>query len=90
MFLPMGSLIIIPSLQEHPRKLLIFWKNGFWLKRVTVSQSSPITLRENRGIPAPFTVKKVTGWSDHIQDHLQRSILPQMMDYLNKQGFAKK
>ncbi|CAI6050287.1 Oxygen-insensitive NADPH nitroreductase [Paenibacillus sp. JJ-100] len=45
---------------------------------------------ENRPIRAPFTVKKVTGWSDHIQDHLQRSILPQMLDYLNKQGFAKK
>ncbi|MBM6383313.1 MAG: oxygen-insensitive NADPH nitroreductase [Paenibacillus sp.] len=45
---------------------------------------------ENRPVRAPFTVKKVTGWSDHIQDHLQRSILPQMMDYLNKQGFAKK
>ncbi|WP_413408874.1 oxygen-insensitive NADPH nitroreductase [Paenibacillus amylolyticus] len=45
---------------------------------------------ENRPTRAPFTVKKVKGWSDHIQDHLQRSIQPQMMDYLNKQGFAKK
>lgn len=45
---------------------------------------------KNRPVKAPFTVKKVKGWSDHIQDHLQRSIQPQMMDYLNKQGFAKK
>nr|WP_240342923.1 hypothetical protein [Paenibacillus sp. ALJ109b] len=45
---------------------------------------------ENRPIRAPFTVKKVKGWSDHIQDHLQRIVLPQMMNYLNKQGFAKK
>lgn len=27
---------------------------------------------------------------DHIQDHLQRSTLPQMMSFLNKQGYAKK
>ncbi|QLG40439.1 MULTISPECIES: oxygen-insensitive NADPH nitroreductase [unclassified Paenibacillus] len=45
---------------------------------------------ENRPTRAPFTVKKVKGWSNHIQDHLQRSIQPQMMSYLNKQGFAKK
>lgn len=45
---------------------------------------------ENRPTKAPFSVKKVKGWSDHIQDHLQRSIQPQIMDYLNKQGFAKK
>nr|WP_256700763.1 hypothetical protein [Paenibacillus sp. P46E] len=45
---------------------------------------------ENRPMKAPFSVKKVKGWSDHIQDHLQRSIQPQVMDYLEKQGFAKK
>ncbi|GIP23018.1 oxygen-insensitive NADPH nitroreductase [Paenibacillus sp. J22TS3] len=45
---------------------------------------------ESRPVRAPFTVKRVKGWSDHIQDHLQRSILPQMMNYLNKQGYAKK
>ncbi|WP_433618069.1 oxygen-insensitive NADPH nitroreductase [Paenibacillus cellulositrophicus] len=45
---------------------------------------------ESRPVMAPFTVKKVKGWSDHIQDHLQRSTLPQMMNYLNKQGYAKK
>ncbi|MEH7293775.1 oxygen-insensitive NADPH nitroreductase, partial [Priestia megaterium] len=30
------------------------------------------------------------GWKDHIEDHLERSKLPFMLDYLNKQGFAKK
>jgi len=45
---------------------------------------------ENRPTRTPFTVKKVKGWSDHIQDHLERSIQPQMMNYLNKQGFATK
>ena len=45
---------------------------------------------EQRPVKAPFTAKKVKGWSDHVQDHLERSILPGMMNYLNKQGFAKK
>ncbi|ANY66207.1 nitroreductase A [Paenibacillus sp. BIHB 4019] len=45
---------------------------------------------ESRPVTAPFTVKKVQGWSGHIQDHLQRSIQPGMLDYLRKQGYAKK
>lgn len=44
----------------------------------------------DRPVKAPFTVKKVKGWKDHIEDHLERSKLPFMLDYLNKQGFAKK
>lgn len=44
----------------------------------------------DRPIRAPFTVKTVKGWSDHIHDHLQRSILPDMMNYMNKMGYAKK
>jgi nitroreductase len=45
---------------------------------------------QNRPVSAPFTVEKVKGWRDHIEDHLERSILPFMLEYLNKQGFAKK
>ncbi|MED3760845.1 oxygen-insensitive NADPH nitroreductase [Peribacillus frigoritolerans] len=45
---------------------------------------------QNRPVKAPFTVKKVKGWKDHIEDHLERSKLPFMLEYLNKQGFAKK
>jgi nitroreductase len=43
-----------------------------------------------RPVKAPFTVKKVKGWKDHIEDHLERSKLPFMLEYLNKQGFGKK
>lgn len=45
---------------------------------------------ENRPIRAPFTAKKVKGWSDHIDDHLERSIQPNILSYLNKQGYAVK
>ena len=45
---------------------------------------------ENRPVRAPFTVRNVKGWSDHIQDHLERSILPNMLTHLNAQGYAKK
>ncbi|OAO31151.1 NADPH-dependent oxidoreductase [Mammaliicoccus lentus] len=45
---------------------------------------------ENRPIRAPFTAKKVKGWSDHIDNHLERSIQPNMLSYLNKQGYAVK
>lgn len=45
---------------------------------------------QDRPVKAPFTAKKVKGWTDHIEDHLERSILPFMLEYLNKQGFAKK
>ena len=45
---------------------------------------------ENRPFNAPFTVRKVKGWTDHIEDHLERSKQPFMLSYLNKQGFAKK
>jgi len=44
----------------------------------------------NRPSNAPFTVKKVKGWTDHIEDHLERSKQPFMLEYLNKQRFAKK
>ncbi|MEC0201486.1 oxygen-insensitive NADPH nitroreductase [Paenibacillus lautus] len=45
---------------------------------------------QDRPVSAPFTVKKVKGWKDHIEDHLERSKQPFMLEYLNKQGFAKK
>ncbi|SDO48179.1 oxygen-insensitive NADPH nitroreductase [Alkalicoccus daliensis] len=45
---------------------------------------------QGRPVKAPFSVKKVKGWKDHIEDHLERSKQPLMLEYLNKQGFAKK
>ncbi|MFX3632231.1 MAG: oxygen-insensitive NADPH nitroreductase [Candidatus Pristimantibacillus sp.] len=45
---------------------------------------------QDRPVKAPFTVKKVKGWKDHIEDHLERSKQPFMLEYLNNQGFAKK
>ena len=44
----------------------------------------------DRPVSPPFTVKKVKGWTEHIEDHLERSRLSFMLEYLNKQGFAKK
>ncbi|WP_436958333.1 hypothetical protein [Staphylococcus succinus] len=45
---------------------------------------------ENRPIKAPFTARKIKGWSDHIDDHLARSIQPNMLSFLNKQGYVRK
>lgn len=59
-------------------------------EKLAIYDETMLKYYENRPTRAPFTVKKVKGWSDHIQDHLERSIQPQMMAYLNKQGFAKK
>lgn len=59
-------------------------------EKLAIYDEAMLKYYESRPVMAPFTVKKVKGWSDHIQDHLQRSTLPQMMNYLNKQGYAKK
>lgn len=59
-------------------------------EKLAVYDEAMLKYYENRPVTPPFTEKKVKGWSDHIQEHLQRSTLSQMMDYLNKQGFAKK
>ena len=45
---------------------------------------------QNRPTRAPFTARVVKGWSDHIEDHLERSSLPFIKEYLNNQGIAKK
>ncbi|MEK4439222.1 oxygen-insensitive NADPH nitroreductase [Paenibacillus sp. FSL K6-2862] len=45
---------------------------------------------QDRPVSAPFTVKRVRGWKDHIEEHLERSKQPFMLEYLNKQGYAKK
>lgn len=44
----------------------------------------------DRPVSTPFAVKKVKGWKDHIEDHLERSRQLFMLKYLNKQGAAKK
>src|SRR5699024_5801221 len=48
------------------------------------------TYYENMPIRAPFTGKTVKGWSDHIAAHFERSIQPNMLSYVNNQGYALK
>ncbi|RSL28685.1 oxygen-insensitive NADPH nitroreductase, partial [Salibacterium salarium] len=36
---------------------------------------------QDRPVKAPFTVKNVKGWKDHIEDHLERSRMPFMLEY---------
>lgn len=45
---------------------------------------------QNRPVAPPFSVKKVKGWTDHIEEHLERNQKPFLLGYLHKQGFAKK
>ncbi|MGW7833241.1 oxygen-insensitive NADPH nitroreductase [Staphylococcus xylosus] len=45
---------------------------------------------KNRPIKAPFSTRTVKGWSEHINEHLARSYDPNMLDYLNTQGYIKK
>ncbi|MET3941821.1 nitroreductase [Paenibacillus sp. PvP094] len=82
-----------PELKPRLPQSMVLLENQYQAldqDKLAIYDETMLKYYENRPVRAPFTVKKVTGWSDHIQDHLQRSILPQMMDYLNKQGFAKK
>ncbi|SEL95332.1 nitroreductase [Paenibacillus sp. cl141a] len=82
-----------PELKPRLPRSMVLLENQYQAlnhEKLAVYDETMLKYYENRPVKAPFTVKKVKGWSDHIQDHLQRSILPEMMDYLNKQGFAKK
>ncbi|WP_339843466.1 oxygen-insensitive NADPH nitroreductase [Paenibacillus sp. FSL W7-1088] len=82
-----------PDLKPRlPQSMVLLENNYSSLNQEKLATYDETMLKyyENRPTRAPFTVKKVKGWSNHIQDHLQRSIQPQMMSYLNKQGFAKK
>ncbi|MGG4128896.1 oxygen-insensitive NADPH nitroreductase [Paenibacillus illinoisensis] len=82
-----------PELKPRLPQSMVLLENQYQAldqDKLAIYDETMLKYYENRPVRAPFTVKKVTGWSDHIQDHLQRSILPQMMNYLNKQGFAKK
>ncbi|MET3545677.1 nitroreductase [Paenibacillus favisporus] len=82
-----------PELKPRLPQSMVLLENQYQSldhEKLAIYDETMLKYYESRPIKAPFTVKKVKGWSDHIQDHLQRSILPEMMDYLNKQGFAKK
>lgn len=82
-----------PELKPRLPQSMVLLENQYQSldqEKLAIYDETMLKYYENRSTRAPFTVKKVKGWSDHIQDHLQRSIQPQMMDYLNKQGFAKK
>ncbi|WP_431088839.1 oxygen-insensitive NADPH nitroreductase [Paenibacillus sp. 8b26] len=82
-----------PELKPRLPQSMVLLENQYQSldqEKLAIYDETMLNYYESRPVKAPFTVKKVKGWSDHIQDHLQRSIQPQMMDYLNKQGFAKK
>lgn len=82
-----------PELKPRLPQSMVLLENQYQSldnEKLSVYDETMMKYYESRPIKAPFTVKKVKGWSDHIQDHLQRSIQPEMMKYLNKQGFAKK
>jgi len=86
------SIIRITDQPRLPQSMVLFENQYQSLDQDKLATYDEAMLKyyENRSTKAPFSVKKVKGWSDHIQDHLQRSINPQVLDYLKKQGFAKK
>lgn len=82
-----------PELKPRLPQSMVLLENQYQpldQEKLAIYDEAMLKYYESRPVMAPFTVKRVKGWSDHIQDHLQRSILPQMMNYLNKQGYAKK
>ncbi|MGG4555488.1 oxygen-insensitive NADPH nitroreductase [Paenibacillus humicus] len=82
-----------PELKPRLPQSMVMLENQYQpldQEKLAIYDEAMLKYYESRPVMAPFTVKRVKGWSDHIQDHLQRSILPQMMNYLNKQGYAKK
>ncbi|WP_145950082.1 oxygen-insensitive NADPH nitroreductase [Paenibacillus sp. Y412MC10] len=82
-----------PELKPRLPQSMVLQENQYQpldQEKLAIYDEAMLKYYESRPVMAPFTVKKVKGWSDHIQDHLQRSTLPQMMNYLNKQGYAKK
>lgn len=82
-----------PELKPRLPQSMVMLENQYQpldQEKLAIYDEAMLNYYESRPVMAPFTVKRVKGWSDHIQDHLQRSILPQMMNYLNKQGYAKK
>lgn len=82
-----------PALKPRLPQSMVLFENQYQpldQEQLAVYDDIMLKYYEDRPVKAPFTVKKVKGWSEHIQDHLQRSILPDMMEYLNKQGYAKK
>lgn len=82
-----------PELKPRLPQSMVLQENQYQpldQEKLAIYDEAMLRYYESRPVMAPFTVKKVKGWSDHIQDHLQRSTLPQMMNYLNKQGYAKK
>lgn len=82
-----------PALKPRLPQSMVLFENQYQpldKEQLTVYDEAMLNYYQGRPVKAPFTVKKVKGWSEHIQDHLQRSILPEMLEYLNKQGYANK
>ncbi|RKD75967.1 nitroreductase [Sinobaca qinghaiensis] len=82
-----------PGLKPRLPKSMVMFENQYEpmdKEKLTAYNEEMRDYYRNRPNTAPFSVKQVKGWSDHIENHLERSRLPFMLDYLNKQGFAKK
>lgn len=82
-----------PALKPRLPQSMVMFDNQYQTldaEKLAVYDQQMREYYQDRPVKAPFTVKKVKGWKDHIGDHLERSRLPFMLEYLNKQGFAKK
>ena len=82
-----------PGLKPRLPQSLVMFDNQYQAVDEEKLKSYDYQMHEyykNRPVNAPFTVREVNGWTDHIEDHLERSKQPFMLSYLNKQGFAKK
>jgi nitroreductase len=82
-----------PGLKPRLPQSMVMFDNQYQPldeKKLAIYDQQMREYYQDRPVKAPFTVKKVKGWKDHIEDHLERSKLPFMLEYLNKQGFAKK
>ena len=82
-----------PGLKPRLPQSMVMFDNQYQPLDEEILETYDQQMREyyqGRPVTAPFTVKRVKGWKDHIEDHLERSKQPFMLDYLNKQGFAKK
>jgi len=82
-----------PGLKPRLPQSMVMFDNQYQPLDEEKLEAYDLQMREyyqDRPVSAPFTVKRVKGWKDHIEDHLERSNQPFMLEYLNKQGFAKK
>ncbi|AIQ30108.1 nitroreductase A [Paenibacillus sp. FSL P4-0081] len=82
-----------PALKPRLPQSMVLFENQyqpFDIEQLAVYDETMLNYYGGRPVKAPFTVKKVKGWSEHIQEHLPITFLPEIVKYLNKQGYANK